>query len=221
MSLDNGFIPSGGDVFAVLTSDQLSSAFTAINGLTFATGESLVAAYTSEDLDLTFGSVSQQITVTSSPQTIKDLQNIASGPIELATFQATLPDTFSATVAWGDGTTQSSASSAKVWLSVSGKAIIVYGEHTYTAGGSYLPVVTLSGASASAQAKTTTINVASNVSSGATFKHSAAVHDLQKGADYGLYLSTLTVTNTGSTRHQRQPGHPAGRAWPRRARASP
>ena len=210
VSLDNGFIPSGGDVFAVLTSDQLSGAFTAINGLTFATGESLVAAYTSEDLDLTFGSVSQQITVTSSPQTIKDLQNIASGPIELATFQATLPDTFSATVAWGDGTTQSSASSAKVWLSVSGKAIIVYGEHTYTAGGSYLPVVTLSGASASAQAKTTTINVASNVSSERDVQAQRGRARPPEGRGLRPVPEHPDRHEHRQHAHQRQPGHPAG-----------
>ncbi|HLN26979.1 MAG TPA: hypothetical protein VK395_04500 [Gemmataceae bacterium] len=200
VSLENGFTPSSGDSFLVLISKQLSGTFTTINGLTFGTGQSLVPVYSGVGLNLTFGSQQrQQITVTSAPQTIKELQNIVSGPIELATFQATLPDSFDATVNWGDGTTQSSSSSANVWLSVSGTQIIVYGKHMYSTGASFVPVVTVASASyasATAQATTTTINVGKDVSTSATFKKTAAVHDLQKGKYNGLYESTLTVTNT-------------------------
>jgi len=198
VSLENGFMPSNGNSFQVLVFKQLSGTFTVINGLTFGTGESLVPVYSSDDLYLTFGS-QQRITVTSAPQTIKELQNIASGPIELATFQAALPDSFDATVNWGDGTNQTSSSSANVWLSVSGTQIIVYGKHMYSTGASFVPLVTVasvSNTSAMAQAMTTTINVGKDVSTSATFKKTAAVHDLQKGKYNGLYESTLTVTNT-------------------------
>ena len=59
VSLDNGFVPSSGNVFLVLTSNQLSGAFATINGLTFAPGESLVPVYGSDDLELTFGATAQ------------------------------------------------------------------------------------------------------------------------------------------------------------------
>ena len=73
VSLDNGFVPGSGNVFLVLTSNQLSGAFATINGLTFAPGESLVPVYGSDDLELTFGAPAQSpplasVTAVSSPR---------------------------------------------------------------------------------------------------------------------------------------------------------
>jgi hypothetical protein len=72
--------------------------------------------------------------------------NQSTGSVLLATFtqgsDTKAADAYSATVAWGDGTTDSSTGS-NVTITVSGTQISVFGTHTYTAAGTQSVAVTL------------------------------------------------------------------------------
>jgi len=141
-----------------------------------------------------------KLSVTSAAQTLSELQNIATGSVLLATFQASSTALsvpagfFTASVNWEDNNTESSSSSSNVWVVVSGATIQVYGKHTYATGGQYLPAVTLSDpVQAAAMAATTTFNVATDFTSQTAANRGGAVKNSN-----GTYTSTLTVTNTST-----------------------
>ena len=109
-----------------------------------------------------------------------------------------LPTTYTATINWGDGRIDTNIPVA--YSVADGTTIHVLGSHTYSAGGTYLPIVTLTnsaGASLSTTAaNTSTVYVGTDISSLVSVTRSSAV----KNRTTGLYISTVTITNiSGST----------------------
>ena len=131
------------------------------------------------------------------------LQNVTSGSIKLATFNesggsANAAD-YTATVAWGDNTSGSSAgSNPALTVVVSGGQVTVYGTHTFAAAGLAYPTVTLAygAASASTAAKAIRIDVATNVTSSAGFSRTG--YTLNRSNQ--LFYGSLTVTNTSTSK---------------------
>ena len=124
------------------------------------------------------------------------------GTIDLVDFQdpgaLSSPTTYTATINWGDGRIDTNITVAH--SVADGTTIHVLGAHTYTAGGTYLPIVTLvsaAGASLSTtSANTSTVYVGTDISSLVTVTRTSAI----KNRTTGLYISTVTITNiSGST----------------------
>ncbi len=124
------------------------------------------------------------------------------GTIDLVDFQdpgaLSSPTTYTATINWGDGRIDTNIPVAH--SVADGTTIHVLGAHTYTAGGTYLPIVTLvsaAGASLSTtSANTSTVYVGTDISSLVTVTRTSAI----KNRTTGLYISTVTITNiSGST----------------------
>ena len=124
------------------------------------------------------------------------------GTIDLVDFQdpaaLLLPTTYTATINWGDGRVDTNIPVAH--SVADGTTIHVLGSHTYTAGGTYLPIVTLTSANGASlsttAANTSTLYVGTDISSLVTVTRSSAV----KNRTTGLYISTVTITNiSGST----------------------
>jgi CARDB/Carboxypeptidase regulatory-like domain len=130
------------------------------------------------------------------------LQNVPSGSVKLATFNesggsANAAD-YTATVAWGDGVTNSSTDpNPVVTVVVSNGQVIVYGAHTFTAAGLAYPAVTLSygGASVSTTGQAIRIDVSADV----TPVGGVRTTPYQYSPITKLTTGTLTVTNTGKT----------------------
>jgi hypothetical protein len=155
--------------------------------------------------------------VTSSSQTLKELQNVSTGSVLLATFQAGNPNAiavtpgfYSASVNWEDGHTESSSSSANVTVVISGTTIEVFGTHTYATGSTsasqFTPAVTLSdsvNAGDATTATTTTFHVATDKTASASFTKTAPTYytgatNASQGYYHNQYRSTLTIKNTSN-----------------------
>ena len=150
--------------------------------------------------DPTLGSLTvlTALTVTSTP-TVNALQGIPTGSVLLATFtQGSITpsaDAYTATVVWGDGTSDTSTeANSPLSIQISGQTISVYGTHTYATAGTQDLSVTLVTTGASATAYPTA-DVSPNVSSQISSSASGLVYN--RGT--GLYGGTVTLTNTGTT----------------------
>ena len=127
---------------------------------------------------------------------------LSTGTIDLVDFHdpgaLSSPTTYTATINWGDGRIDANVPVAHP--TGDGTTVHVLGSHTYSAGGTYLPIVTLvsaAGASLSTtSANTSTVYVGTDISSLVTVTRSSAI----KNRTTGLYISTVTITNiSGST----------------------
>ena len=127
------------------------------------------------------------------------MQGISTGTVLLATFTQDCAtqsaSAYTATVAWGDGTSDTSTeTNSPISIQVSGQTISVYGSHTYSASGTQNLSVTLSTTGTSATANSTA-NVSPNVSSQISSSASGLVYNRRTG----LFGGTVTLTNTGTT----------------------
>ena len=124
------------------------------------------------------------------------------GTIDLVDFQdpgaQILHTTYTATINWGDGRIDTNVPVAH--SASDGTTVHVLASHTYSAGGTYLPIVTLTSAAGASlsttAANTSTVYVGTDISSLVSVTRSSAV----KNRTTGLYISTVTITNiSGST----------------------
>jgi FG-GAP-like repeat len=122
---------------------------------------------------------------------------LSTGNFNLVDFQdpqaLTSPTTYTATIDWGDGHTDTNLTVAH--SAADGTTIHVIASHTYSAGGTYLPIITLTNAAgiymSTTTANTSTIVVGSDLSGLISVTRSAVI----KSRTTGLYYSTVTVTN--------------------------
>ena len=130
-----------------------------------------------------------------SAATLKSLQGDATGPLTLATFgdpdlAAFAQGQYTATVAWGDGATDTAA------VSIVGGVLVVTDAHLYTSAGGFSPVVTLThtptGRTITADAS---IQVAADVSAQVRATKSGLFYDHHSR----LFQQTITLTNAGTT----------------------
>ena len=124
-------------------------------------------------------------------------QGLDTGSVTLATFTDSTTatpsaSTYSATINWQDGTTDSGSN---VTISVSGSSILVTGRHIYSSGGAKSPTVTLTKAGDSGVTATATVNVSTDVTS--TLKPTAS--GLSYNRSTKLYGGTMTLTNSTSS----------------------
>jgi uncharacterized repeat protein (TIGR01451 family) len=141
-----------------------------------------------------------------STQTVKALQNVSTGSTLLATFSvdgspSLQTSDFGVTIDWKDG---SALDSTHYSLSISGNQVQVFGTHTYTAGGSYSPVLTLTFKGSTSISANPAIHVGSDVTGSVSMTRTAptlytGATNTTLGYYHGDYRSTLTIKNTSGS----------------------
>ena len=105
----------------------------------------------------------------------------------------TLPTTYTATINWGDGRTDSNVAVAHP--NTDGTTVHVVASHTYTAGGTYRPIITLVDTAGSTlitvTANTATLIVGIDVSNKVSVTRSSPV----KNRTTGFWAQTVTMNN--------------------------
>jgi hypothetical protein len=105
----------------------------------------------------------------------------------------TLPTTYTATINWGDGQTDSNIAVAHP--NTDGTAVRVVGSHTYTVGGTYRPIITLVDAAGSTlvtlSSNTAKLIVGTDVSNKVSITRSSPT----KNRTTGLWVQTVTMNN--------------------------
>ena len=127
------------------------------------------------------------------------LQNIATGSVLLATFTqgaATQAATsYSATVAWGDGATDTTAeTNSPLSIVVTGQTIQVFGTHAFTRSGTLAVGISLAGPGGASATAYSTADVAADVSSQVAVSHSGLTYNRSTKLFYG----SLNFTNNTS-----------------------
>ncbi len=104
-----------------------------------------------------------------------------------------LPTTYTATINWGDGRTDSNVAVAHP--NADGTTVHLVGSHTYTTGGTYRPIITLVDAAGSTfttlSANTAKLIVGTDVSNKVSITRSSPV----KNQTTGLWAQTVTINN--------------------------
>ena len=105
----------------------------------------------------------------------------------------TLPTNYTATINWGDGRTDSNI--VVTHPNTDGTAVHVVGSHTYTAGGTYRPIITLVDAAGSTlvtlASNTAKLIVGTDVSNKVSITRSSPV----KNRTTGFWAQTVTMNN--------------------------
>lgn len=125
------------------------------------------------------------------------LPGVSTGTVRLGSFPAGSGGPYSATVNWGDGTTDTSGaknSPIRILSTQAGQRIVVHGSHAFPTGGLYTVAVTLTDSAGASVTHYAAAEVAFDVTSLVSASHSSFTYQSSTQFFYG----SLTVTNTGS-----------------------